>query len=284
MKKLLHTLLFVFSTFCIHSQLCSTETDFNFCYEGESDNLVAFEVCSDNIATASICQGFFETGYDNLTVYEGLTGSGTGGEIVFGPADGFVGGNSLVTTTEGNCLIFVINSDYSISCSEYLLTELQVNISFCPNEYFCYSNDEENTVVLELCGAENEIIDALLCNGSIEPDFDNLTVYEGESGSGTMGEIVLGPIDGILEGTTLSSSNEGNCLIFVMNSDGSVSCQDSDEIPFNVAYQFSTVISTFSTELSEDIIHIEKMFPNPTSDVINIQFDSKIQGIIKLND
>ncbi|HFA47751.1 MAG TPA: hypothetical protein ENJ95_01890, partial [Bacteroidetes bacterium] len=102
-----------------------------YCYDNNETNVVAFEFCpgATEIVNAEICQGSFETTYDDLTIYEGAMGSGTGGTIVFGPADGDLSGTLVSSTTAGNCLIFISNSDGSNSCASGGQIELRASFN-----------------------------------------------------------------------------------------------------------------------------------------------------------
>ena len=239
MKKLLQiiipTLLFHFSVLPLTAQCPVVPSpDFTYCYANNSTDVVAFEVCpqmAGATVTAAICQGNFELGFDNLTIYEGASGSGTGGTIVLGPSGGDLSGQSASTTTAGNCLIFVVNSDAAISCGDGSRLPLEVYYNSCPGPLsyagqFCYANNSNNVVAFEVCGMPSEMVEVEVCQGTIEIGLDNLRVYEGASGSGTSGTPVTGPLDGNLAGMTISASAPGTCLIFVINSDGTFSCAD----------------------------------------------------------
>jgi len=248
MKKLLQiiipTILFHFSALQLIAQ-CPTvpAPDFTYCYANNSTDVVAFEVCpqmAGATVTAAICQGNFELGFDNLTIYEGASGSGTSGTIVMGPSGGDLSGQSASTTTVGNCLIFVANSDAAISCGDGGRVPLEVYYNSCPGPLsyggqFCYANNSTNVVAFEICGAPSEIAEAEICQGSIEIGLDNLSIYEGASGSGTSGTLVLGPLDGNLAGLTVSAGAPGTCLIFVINSDGTFSCADGVQLELLVS-------------------------------------------------
>ena len=248
MKKLLQiiipTILFSLSIFQLSAQ-CPVipSPDFTYCYANNSTNVVAFEVCpqmAGATVTAAICQGNFELGFDNLTIYEGASGSGIGGAIIMGPSGGDLSGQSASTTTAGNCLIFVVNSDAAISCDDGGRPAMEVYYNSCPGPLayagqYCYANNSSNAVAFEICGSSpSEIVEAEVCQGSIEVGLDNLRIYEGASGSGTGGTPVLGPLDGNLAGLTVSATMAGNCLIFVINSDGTFSCADGVQTELRV--------------------------------------------------
>lgn len=103
-------------------------TTYFYCYDNFEANNVAFEVCptAGMAAQGTIVQGSFEVGFDNLTVYEGTTGSGTSGTLLFGPDNGDLTGNVISGSVADNCLIFVVNSDNIFSCADGDQTGLQV--------------------------------------------------------------------------------------------------------------------------------------------------------------
>ena len=129
MKKLL-----LLGVACLLLTLNLYSQDFTYCYDSGETDVVTFEVCPSPgaTATASICQGSFEDTYDFLTVYEGAAGSATTGTIVLGPADGDLTGTDIVASAADLCLIFVSNSDGSISCASTDEVELHVYTAGCP--------------------------------------------------------------------------------------------------------------------------------------------------------
>lgn len=106
-------------------------TTYFYCYDNFEANTVAFEVCpsAGMAAQGTIVQGTIEDimgSNDKLSVYEGVTGSGTSGSLIFGPTNGNLTGNVISGTGANNCLIFVINSDNVFSCADGDQTGLQV--------------------------------------------------------------------------------------------------------------------------------------------------------------
>ncbi len=209
--------------------------DFSYCYGNNEADVVAFEICPDagQIVEAIVANGDFEATYDNLTVYEGVSGSGTTGAVLAGPLDGDLTGTIFTASAADNCLIFVSNSDFSVSCDSGSRPALELFLgNTLPDDgidySFCYGNSLSDAVVLEVCPDAGQIADLEICAGNMEPTYDFLTVYEGAAGSATGGSALLGPIDGDLTGTQLTATAADNCLIFVIDSDGSVSCESSD--------------------------------------------------------
>ena len=91
----------------------------------------------------------------------------------------------------------------------------------------CYDSNESDLVFLEICPPPGQIIDvATILAGTFEAGFDNLTIYSGPTGSGISGIMVLPPTDGNLENTAVYPVDSLDCLIFVSNSDGSISCSE----------------------------------------------------------
>ncbi|MGH1387835.1 hypothetical protein [Kordia sp.] len=129
--------LILFCYACICSAQCGTgQTSNTYCLSQSDSNVVGFEFCpnSGEIAQSTITSGTIgsvfagiPTNLINLTVYEGASGSGTSGNIVFGPINGDISGNVITATNPDLCLIFVFTSTPGIfSCVEGFDTETQV--------------------------------------------------------------------------------------------------------------------------------------------------------------
>lgn len=117
--------LWALAPFTAHAQCDAGKDFYSYCYGLPENNTVAFEICPDDPAAtveADIIQGVFlhnpPTLVATLTVYEGATGTGTAGSVVFGPQGTGVAGSMVASNTAGNCLIFVINAsnDFGVSC------------------------------------------------------------------------------------------------------------------------------------------------------------------------
>lgn len=103
-----------------------------------------------------------------------------------------------------------------------------------PFEY-CYNAGESDLVIFEICPPPGESIDAAtILTGVYEAGFDNLSVYSGASGSGTSGTLIMVPTFGNLENILLAPADSNDCLIFVSNSDSSISCADGSQLPLSV--------------------------------------------------
>ncbi|MEL6638084.1 MAG: hypothetical protein AAFR05_15120, partial [Bacteroidota bacterium] len=128
--QLLSICSFVLCTVLPHwsqAQCGAGQTLFTNCYDNNETNLIIFEVCptAGMAAQANIIAGNYAAP-DNLTVYEGPTGSGASGTLFFGPSSGDLSGFTITGSTADNCLIFVSNSDVVFSCVNGGLPELQV--------------------------------------------------------------------------------------------------------------------------------------------------------------
>ena len=94
----------------------------------------------------------------------------------------------------------------------------------------CYDSNQSDYVLLEICPPPGQFLQsATILEGSYEPVSDNLTVYSGPAGSGISGTIVMPPTYGNLENTILNPVDSTHCLIFISNSDGTLSCAEDDE-------------------------------------------------------
>ena len=113
-------------------------TYFN-CYDNNENDLVIFEVCpgAGEFAKGIINQGTYDEGDDYLAVYQGASGSGNSGTLMYGPTNGNLTGNTITATLADECLIFISNSGPVVSCIDKFESSLIVcgsslnsNISF----------------------------------------------------------------------------------------------------------------------------------------------------------
>ncbi|MEO0779609.1 MAG: hypothetical protein AAF146_23815, partial [Bacteroidota bacterium] len=136
MKKGLNTYPFLFLLFSLFlpdqgalAQCSGGLSQFSACYGDNEADLVLFEICpsAGTAIRATVERGSFGTidGVDNLTVYEGGSSSGTSGTIYFGPQSGDFAG-TLITGSTNQCLIFVSNSNGTVSCTNLVERELIV--------------------------------------------------------------------------------------------------------------------------------------------------------------
>jgi len=95
-------------------------------------------------------------------------------------------------------------------------------------DFPCYTNNLVDATLLEICPTNpGETVTVTMGAVIFETNFDNVTYYSGAAGSGTGGTIIAGPLDGDQSGTVVTS-NPDECLIFIVNSDGSVACENND--------------------------------------------------------
>jgi hypothetical protein len=137
-----------------------------------------------------------------------------------------------------------------ISMKQVLLTLFSVIVMMplllaqpctAPDHTFCYDNSLTSSVELEVCPAPGVTLDLFITQGETEGCCDDLTVYSGAAGSGTTGAVVLATSAGDFSGTALQGANPGDCLIFVIDSDGSVSCQSGSQDEFQI-YETATPV------------------------------------------
>jgi hypothetical protein len=168
-------------------------------------------------------------------VQTGLSGGSPAGGTYSGP--GVTDNNGTYTFNPGIAGVGVHTITYTSAAGCVTSDDVEVLAACgCPSgqtsHFYCYDNFELDNVAFEVCPTDPAMaVQASIQSGMFEdimgpqPD-DDLTVYEGASGSGTMGTQVFGPQTGDVSGNTIMGSGAGNCLIFVVNSDGAISCQD----------------------------------------------------------
>ena len=135
----IHTISYTIGSFCIESASdmvevltacgCSApQTSFFHCSSPGEENFVIFEVCPSGgmAAQATITQGTYTLGFgNNLSVYEGSSGSGLTGMLISGPLTGDLTGTVIMGNGADNCLVFVSNVS-SIGCSSGFETALEL--------------------------------------------------------------------------------------------------------------------------------------------------------------
>ena len=120
------------------------ETSHFHCGGGIETNLVVFEVCptAGMAAQATINTGTYTIPGNTLTIYEGASGSGTSGTIVFGPSTGDLSGTVITGLGADQCLVFVHNSPSGQGCQQGLETALSVcGESIAPSLVFTAPDD-----------------------------------------------------------------------------------------------------------------------------------------------
>ena len=168
----------------------------------------------------------------------GVTDNGNGMTYNFNPAIAGLGNHTISYTEPGGCM-------------ETAMDDVEVLAACgCPegetNYFYCYDNLENNTVAFEVCPTAGMAAKATILSGILDTPNDDLSVYQGTTGSGTSGTLLFGPDNGNLAGTEIIGNLADNCLIFVINSDAAGSCQDGfveglvvcgESIPASVSFQ-----------------------------------------------
>ena len=168
----------------------------------------------------------------------GVTDDGNGMTYSFNPAIAGLGNHTISYTEQGGCM-------------ETAMDDVEVLAACgCPegqtNYFYCYDNLENNTVAFEVCPTAGMAAKATILSGILDAPNDDLSVYQGASGSGTSGTLLFGPGNGNLASTEIIGNLADNCLIFVINSDAAGSCQDGfveglavcgESVPASVDFQ-----------------------------------------------
>jgi uncharacterized repeat protein (TIGR01451 family) len=125
-------------------------------------------------------------------------------------------------------------------CEETAMDDIEVLAACgCPvgqsSFFYCYDNNESNTVAFEVCPTAGQSPKATITAGTIGSFFtmdgDVLHVYSGTSGSGTSGTLVSGPLTGDLSNTVINGPAADECLIFVISSGPIGSCATGNGLP-----------------------------------------------------
>ncbi|WP_282775451.1 hypothetical protein, partial [Phaeodactylibacter xiamenensis] len=125
-------------------------------------------------------------------------------------------------------------------CEETAMDDIEVLAACgCPagqsSFFYCYDNNESNTVAFEVCPAAGQSPKATITAGTIgsifTADSDVLNVYSGTSGSGISGTLIAGPLTGDLSNTVINGPAADECLIFVISSGPIGSCATGNGYP-----------------------------------------------------
>ncbi len=295
-----------FELFCQFPALeftCGVDLDpYIFCYSNNLNDATVAEICPDDpntiiellVNSGTVEEEPFEFCYDVLSVFSGISGSGSFGILVnptginlppWGSCGDFAGA-SYVAANPGDCLSFVFNSDFLGSCVNQ--SEIPFNVSCsaytptCANTppgQYCFGNNETGIIFQDICpttpGETVQIeIFSEMDNG------DTLFVYSGMNGTGTNGTLVQtisGPFfDGVVSGLV------DECVTMSINTDAIGSCQDQfyDEIEYFIScvqppQLFTCGVDTdpftfcYSDNLSNSIVaEICPQFPTETLSIL----------------
>ncbi|WP_298516527.1 hypothetical protein [uncultured Kordia sp.] len=160
--------------------------------------------------------------------YSGPGVTNTGPNYFFNPAFAGIGTHTITYTEPGVCGATATDTvEVLAACG---CTTGESSYFFCGG-----GNVETNLVVFEVCPSTSMAAQATINSGTFNSNFGNsLTVYEGDSGSGTTGTIVFGPASGDLTNTVISGLAADKCLIFVSNSLSGLGCQTGAEVALSV--------------------------------------------------
>jgi hypothetical protein len=210
------------------------EQSFFHCTDNNENNLIVFELCPTDpgmAIQATINQGSYSNTVpdgDQLTVYSGLQGSGSGGTVVFGPAGGNLAGIEIKSLDANHCLTFVSNTGPVGSCidgAELALQGCAIDVPpptmFTPPADLCVSAG----IQMNLVGGSpsggtysGDIAGAVMDNGdgtynldpSVGPGTLTITyTANGEAASGTVE--LLEDLSGPVVVGTLSDDNIEGC-------------------------------------------------------------------------
>ncbi len=229
-----------------------------FCYDMTSTVVpVAVDICPDPGQAIQIdfTAGGVENNFDELQVFCGAMGSGTGGTQIYNSygAAGDLAGLSFSCPVADRCISVYINSDGSVTCNSSGFTPIEFTSSCVPPLFddlvgACYDSNEASNTLLEICPAPGfNGVDIEFLAGEFEINFDELTIYSGPAGSGTTGTLLAGQLDGDLTGLTFSSVNPGDCIILISDSDGSVSCASGSQDPISIGVTNTTIVAPACT-------------------------------------
>ncbi|MEO0728711.1 MAG: hypothetical protein AAFZ63_29515, partial [Bacteroidota bacterium] len=171
----------------------------------------------------------------------GVTDNGDG-TYDFNPALAGLGVHTITYTSPGNCAGSATDDvEVLAACG------CTVGTTF----FYCYGNNETNLVAFEICPSAGEFARATIDQGTIDQLGDNLTVYQGVTGSGSSGTSVFISTSNDLSGNVISGTVADECLIFVFNSDDDESCAQGSELPLRVCGEsFNGVSFTALDDLS----------------------------------
>ncbi|MEM6722544.1 MAG: T9SS type A sorting domain-containing protein [Bacteroidota bacterium] len=137
---------------------------------------------------------------------------------------------------------------------------------------YCYADDLVDEVVAQVCpDVANGTVNIIFSQGTLETCCDELAVYSGPSGSGTSGTLLAGGLTGDLTSLEFSSA-PNECIIVVINSDGSVACSTGSqtEIIFDCSTECTDVAcAPFLTGCAGINILPQNTFPASLDDFVS---------------
>lgn len=243
MKKALQTLplLFLFLSNNVSLLAQCPSSGGPICYSQTSTvEPIAVDICptAGMAVEVSFTAGQVENNFDELLIFCGTAGSGTGGTQIY---SGYGTGGNLTglvvpCAVADDCISIYVNSDASVTCATNGYTPISYNISCvtatCSGTVSaCYGNNQSENLLMEICpSAGFSQIDIEFLTGDIETSFDDLDIYSGPTGSGTAGTLLANDLDGDLTGLTYGGMSANDCISLIISSDGAVSCASTATI------------------------------------------------------
>ena len=178
-----------------------------FCYDLTSTVIpLAVDICPDPGQAIQIdfTAGQVENFFDELQVFCGAMGSGTGGTQIYNAygTGGDLTGLSFSCPLADQCISVYVNSDGSVTCASQGFTPIEFTSS-CIEPAFddvvgaCYDDDQSGSTLLEICPATGfSGVDVEFFGGEIESGFDDLSIYSGPAGSGATDSLLAMELDG----------------------------------------------------------------------------------------
>ncbi|MBC8754839.1 T9SS type A sorting domain-containing protein [Kordia sp. YSTF-M3] len=235
----------VYNTSCF-AQCNQTGVDSGVCYNS-TDGLQAIVVNlgtgnPTDVITVDFTAGSIEACCDEIVVYSGPLGSGTGGTEIYNASQGSgsFAGLSFTAAAPGEYLSIYVNANGSIDCSSSgnISPVYNTSCSVQCNQTgidsgVCYNSTDGMQAIVVNIGADNptDVITVDFTAGSIEACCDEIVVYSGIFGSGTAGTEIYNASQssGSFAGLSFTSAL-GEYLSIYVNADSSADCTTEGNI------------------------------------------------------
>lgn len=232
---------------CVYSE-CDP-LSYAICYNDQQDDFVIPSTGSELVITWDQAWYFYEG--DGCRIYDGVDATG---DLVLDFDDYYAEGGMLISQSGNFYFEFDLDPESS-SCEESGINPLVFEVycgvlpipgctdpeainftegvgiddgscvySNCEPEFFsyCYGNNGDSFLITAN-GVEPIVVEIL--HGSIEDEWDSLTIYDGMDAGGI---VIYGPAEGDQSGVILEATS--GAMYFSFDSDGSVSCESGSEI------------------------------------------------------
>ncbi|MBC8756327.1 T9SS type A sorting domain-containing protein [Kordia sp. YSTF-M3] len=277
----------VYNTSCIGCGL--TGVDSGVCYNS-TDGLQAIAVdigSPTDIIVVDFTAGSIETCCDEIVVYSGPLGSGTGGTQIHNASQGSgtFAGLSFTAAAPGEYLSIYVNADGSVDCTtEGNISPVYNTSCIIPSigcgltgvdSGVCYNSTDGLQPIAINIGISTDIITVNFTAGSIETCCDEIVVYSGPLGSGTGGTQIhnASQASGTFAGLSFTAAAPGEYLSIYVNADGSVDCTTEGSV--------SPVYNTSCPTLGIDTVRFDTssltIYPNPTSNFVTLKNPENIK-------